>query len=58
MKRKIWTLILLSTVAIFVLAACSPAATPTEEVSVEPTEAMAEPTEAVAEPTEAMAEPT
>jgi len=58
MKRKIWTLILLSTVAIFMLAACSPAATPTEEVSVQPTEAMAEPTEAVAEPTEAMAEPT
>jgi arabinogalactan oligomer/maltooligosaccharide transport system substrate-binding protein len=58
MKRKIWTLIILSTVAIFVLAACSPAATPTEEPSVEPTEAMAEPTEEMVEPTEEMAEPT
>jgi maltose-binding protein MalE len=58
MKRKIWTLILLSTVAIFALAACSPAATPTEEVIVEPTEAMEEPTEVPPEPTEVMEEPT
>jgi arabinogalactan oligomer / maltooligosaccharide transport system substrate-binding protein len=59
MKRKIWTLVLLAMVAIFVLSACAPAATPAAEPTavVEPTQAMAEPT-AVVEPTEAVVEPT
>lgn len=62
MKRKIWTLVLLTLVAMLVLSACSspeatPAAEPTEAV-VEPTQAVVEPTEAVVEPTEAEVEPT
>ncbi len=71
MKRKIWTLIVLSMVAIFVLSACggsaaTPSAAPTEvmeqptEVMEEPTEAPPEPTKApepTAEPTEAVVEP-
>ena len=63
MKRKIWTLILLSTVAVFALVACGGAEEPTEvpaEVVEEPTEVMEEPTEApteAPEPTEAPAEP-
>jgi maltose-binding protein MalE len=59
MKRKIWTLILLSTVAVFVLGACKPAATPTPEpteVKVEPTEVPVKPTEAP-KPTETVAAP-
>ena len=55
MKRKIWTLIVLSMVAIFALSACAgPAATQT----VAPTEVMEEPTEVMEEPTEVMEEPT
>jgi arabinogalactan oligomer/maltooligosaccharide transport system substrate-binding protein len=56
MKRKIWTLVLLSMVAMLVLSACGPAATP--EPVAEPTEAVVQPTEAVVEPTEAPVEPT
>jgi maltose-binding protein MalE len=59
MKSKFWTLITLATVAIFVLAACGPAATPTEEpteVVVKPTATSPPPTEAP-EPTEEMVEP-
>jgi len=59
MKRKLWILMILTTVAIFALAACGPSATPTEEVVApveEPTEVMEEP--AAPEPTEVMEEPT
>ncbi|NJN44772.1 MAG: extracellular solute-binding protein [Anaerolineae bacterium] len=51
-------------IGILMLAACSPAATPTEtapeatEVMEEPTEVMEEPTEVMEEPTEVMEEPT
>lgn len=55
MKRKIWTLILVSMVAILVLSACGgPAATPVAE----PTEAVEQPTAVVVEPTEVVEEPT
>lgn len=57
MKRKIWTLVVLSMVAILLLSACGgPAATPTEAPPAAPTEAP--PTEVMEEPTEAPAEPT
>jgi arabinogalactan oligomer/maltooligosaccharide transport system substrate-binding protein len=60
MKRKIWTLVLLSMVAVLMLSACAktatPTAEPTEVVVVEPTEVPVQPTEAPA-PTEAAAEP-
>ena len=59
MKRRSWTLFVLSLVAILVFAACGPAATtqaPT--TAVEQPEQPAAPTEAVAEPTDAMEEPT
>lgn len=55
MKKNIWTLIVLSMVAILALSACGGAA---ETPTAEPATAMPEPTEAVAEPTEAMPEPT
>jgi arabinogalactan oligomer/maltooligosaccharide transport system substrate-binding protein len=58
MKRKIWTMVLLTMVTVLVLSACAPAATPTEEPMAEPTEVMVEPTEVVVEPTEVMEEPT
>jgi peptide/nickel transport system substrate-binding protein len=71
MKGKMFYLFLTALVTLsMILAACSPAATPTAEVTAppvaeetqppaaEPTEAMPEPTEAMPEPTEAMAEPT
>jgi arabinogalactan oligomer / maltooligosaccharide transport system substrate-binding protein len=60
MKRKIWTLVLLSMVAMLVLSACgSPATTPAAEptAAMEPTAVPAEPT-AVVEPTQAVVEPT
>jgi arabinogalactan oligomer/maltooligosaccharide transport system substrate-binding protein len=59
MKRTIWNLILLATVAVFVLSGCkaaTPTAEPTTEVVVEPTKAPAKPTEAP-EPTEEVVEP-
>jgi arabinogalactan oligomer / maltooligosaccharide transport system substrate-binding protein len=62
MKRKLWNLISLFTVAVFVLAACGPAATQTEEptdiVVEEAPGAEEEPTEVVEEPTEVVEEPT
>jgi maltose-binding protein MalE len=61
MKRKIWTLILLSMAAILVLSACGPAATPPPEPTavVEPAAPVVEPTEPVVEePTEPVVEPT
>jgi arabinogalactan oligomer/maltooligosaccharide transport system substrate-binding protein len=61
MKRKLWTLILVSMIAALALAACGgeePTEEPTQAPVVEPTEAMEEPTEAPEpEPTEAVAEP-
>jgi maltose-binding protein MalE len=54
MKRKIWNLVLLATVAVFVLSGCkaaTPTPEPTEVVAAEPTEAPVEPTKAP-EPTE------
>ncbi|MCB9135487.1 MAG: transporter substrate-binding domain-containing protein [Anaerolineales bacterium] len=57
--KKLLPFITLLLVASFVLAACQPAATPTEAPTAAATEAMEEkPTEVAAEPTEAMAEPT
>lgn len=59
MKRNLWILMILTTVAIFAMAACGPSATPTEEVVApveEPTEVVEEP--AAPEPTEVMEEPT
>lgn len=64
MKRNILALISFAMVAILVLSACAPQATPTEappeptEVMEEPTEVMEEPTEVMEEPTEVMEEPT
>jgi maltose-binding protein MalE len=61
MKRKIWTLVLLTMVAMLVLSACAPAATPTEAPVVEePAEPVVEePAEPVVEePAEVVEEPT
>jgi maltose-binding protein MalE len=60
MKRKLWILAALITIVVFTLAACAPAATPSEapppeEPTAVPTEAVEEPTEA---PTEVPEEPT
>jgi maltose/maltodextrin transport system substrate-binding protein/arabinogalactan oligomer/maltooligosaccharide transport system substrate-binding protein len=57
MKRKIWSLLILTTVASFALAACGGTPTPTEEPMVEPTEVMVEPTDVPPEPTEEPMEP-
>ncbi len=59
MKRKIWTLVLLSMIAVLVLSACGPATTPEPEPTavVEPVAPVEEPTEVVA-PTEPVVEPT
>lgn len=55
MSKKFVTILSVLLIAVFVLAACQPAATPTEEVvapaPVEPTKAPAEPTAVPAEPT-------
>lgn len=58
MYKKALTLFSILVVLAMFLGACQPAAEPTEEVVVEPTEEMAEPTEEVAEPTEEVVEPT
>jgi maltose/maltodextrin transport system substrate-binding protein/arabinogalactan oligomer/maltooligosaccharide transport system substrate-binding protein len=58
MSKKFWTILGLLVVLTLTVAACSPAATPTEEEVVAPTEVMDEPTEAPPEPTEVMEEPT
>lgn len=61
MKRIFRTLMILSLVAILILTACGPSATPTEEpteVMEAPTEVMEEPTEVMEAPTEVVAEPT
>jgi arabinogalactan oligomer / maltooligosaccharide transport system substrate-binding protein len=57
MYKKLLSLFSLLIVTSMILAACTPAATPTEAPA-EPTEAVAEPTDVPAEPTEAEAEPT
>jgi maltose/maltodextrin transport system substrate-binding protein/arabinogalactan oligomer/maltooligosaccharide transport system substrate-binding protein len=57
MYKKLFSLFSLLIIASMVLAACAPAATPTEAPA-EPTEAMEEPTEVMEEPTEVMEEPT
>ncbi len=63
-KKKIFILVVSILTISMILAACAPAATPTEsaaaptEAPAEPTEAPAEPTAAPVEPTEAPAEPT
>ena len=54
--KKLATLISLMLIAVFVLAACAPAATPTA-APVEPTAAPVEPTAAPVEPTAAPTEP-
>ena len=58
MSKKFWTILGLLVVLTLTVAACSPAATPTEEEVVAPTEVMEEPTEAPPEPTEVMEAPT
>jgi maltose-binding protein MalE len=59
MKRKIWTLIVLLMVTIFVLSACAaPKATPTAEPIAQPTTVVVKPTEPVAKPTDTEAAPT
>ncbi|UCF61643.1 MAG: extracellular solute-binding protein, partial [Anaerolineaceae bacterium] len=60
MKRKFWTLITLAMVAVLILSACGPAATPTEEpteVVVPPTATSPPPPTAAPEPTEEVVEP-
>jgi maltose-binding protein MalE len=57
MKRILWTLLILTSIASFALAACGGTPTPTEEPMAEPTEVMAEPTEVPPEPTEEVMEP-
>lgn len=57
MKKNLWILFTVLVVTLFAVAACGPAAQPTEETGAEPVEVVEEPT-AVPEPTEVMEEPT